>query len=321
MQKTLRLKKGILKTGILCLIGFLAMGTFSVAVSILTPSPNARLQPLYMAMFFGLFWGAWSCLAIWHLLSYCRERLSVTDEGVIQHGVILTQAIRFSEIENLTWKPTPPQVRLNAGATRLKIHLTNFDEADQLWLIRQLQQRIPNIVQEGWEVFCVKVAAPLCKSDTECLAPGQVAVTRKRWAYYFFPATLLFAALGIFLSLALGLHPMLIAPLPILALWALLHFSTPQKGLAVTRIHAEPGNSRFLLFLLFWGGVALAGSFVLFAVNPRFPPTIVWLTAGGILWFAVLIYKAIQVDRLRQKKEEDRIPLALNEWNKADLER
>ena len=112
---------------------------------------------------------------------------------------------------------------------------------------------------------------------------------------------------------------MLTAPLPILALWALLHFSTPQKGLAVTRIHAEPGNSRFLLFLLFWGGVALAGSFVLFAVNPRFPPTIVWLTAGGILWFAVLIYKAIQVDRLRQKKDEDRIPLALKEWSEIDV--
>ena len=75
MQKTLRLKKGVFTTGIWCLLGFLAMGTFSVAVSILAPSPNARLHPIYMAMFFGLFWGAWSCLAIWHLLAYWRERL------------------------------------------------------------------------------------------------------------------------------------------------------------------------------------------------------------------------------------------------------
>lgn len=119
------------------------------------------------------------------------------------------------------------------------------------------------------------------------------------------------------MSLTLGLRRMLIAPLPILALWALLHFSTPRNGLAVTRIHAEPGKSRFLLFLLFWGGVALAGSLVLFAVNPRFPPTIVWLTAGGILWFAVLMYKAIQLDRLRQRSDEDRIPVALTEWEKA----
>lgn len=293
------------------------MGTFSVAVSILAPSPNARLHPIYMAMFFGLFWGAWSCLAIWHLLAYWRERLSIADD-VIQRGVIRTQTILFDEIEKLIWKPSPPQVRLIAETTRAKIHLTNFAEADQLWLIRQLQQRIPNTVQEGWGLFCVKVAVPLCKNDTECLAPGQVAVTRKRWAWYFLPTTLLFAILGIVLSMTLGLHRMLSAPLPILALWALLHFSTPRKGLAVTRIHAEPGSSRFLLFLLFWGGVALAGSFVLFAVNPRFPPTFVWLTSGGILWFAVLIYKAIQVDRLRQRSDEDRIPMALTEWDKAD---
>lgn len=177
MQKTLRLKRETFTTGIWCLLGFMAMGTFSVAVSILAPSPNARLQPMYMAMFFGLFWGAWSCLAIWHLLSYRTERLSVTDENVIQRGVIRTQTIRFEKIEKLIWKPSPPQVRLIAETTRAKIHLTNFENADQLWLIRQLQRRIPNTVQEGWEIFCVKVAAPLCKHDTGCLAPGQVAVT------------------------------------------------------------------------------------------------------------------------------------------------
>lgn len=318
MRKTLRLKRGIFTTGILCLLGFLAMGTFSVATTMLAPPPKARLDPIYMAIFFGLFWGAWSCLAIWILLTYWRERLTVTDENVIQRGVIRTQVVGFDEIKSLIWKPSPPQVRLIAETTRVKIHLANFEPTDQLWSIRQLQQRIPESVQDGWEVFCAKAAVPLCRHETGRLAHGQVAVTRKRWAWYFLPATLLFAILGIVLSLTLGLHRLWIAPLPILVLWALLHFSTPRKGLAVTRIPAVPGNSRFLLFLLFWGGVALVGSFVLFAVNPRFPPTIAWLAIGGILWFVVLIYKAEQVDRLRQRNDEDRIPMALKEWAESD---
>ncbi|WP_146528298.1 hypothetical protein [Novipirellula artificiosorum] len=111
---------------------------------------------------------------------------------------------------------------------------------------------------------------------------------------------------------------MLIAPLPMLVLWALLHFSTPRKGLPVSRFDAQPENRRFLLFWLFWVCVGLAGSFILIAVNPKFPPTIVWLAAGGTIWFAVLMYKAVQLDRLRQQDDKKRIPEALTEWEEAD---
>lgn len=317
-QKTLRLKKELRNTGILCLLGFLAIGTFSVVASLVAPPPKAQLQPIHMATFFGLFWGAWSCLAIWILLAYRRERLTVNSESVIQRGVIRTQVIRFDEIDTLIWKPAPTQARLIAGTTKMKIHFTNFDKPDQLWLIRNLQQQVPTFVQENWEMFCVKAAVPLSKLDTSCLAPGHVAVTRKRWACYFIPATLLFAVVGIVLSLTLKLPRMLIAPFPILILWALLHFSTPSNGLAAPRIDVEPEGLRFLLFLLVWGGVGFAGGVILFALNPTFPPPSVWLAVGGTIWFSVLMFKAVQLDHLRQGTDKERISAALKQWSEVD---
>lgn len=318
MQKTFRLKEETLKTGILCLFGFLAMGTFSVVTTMLAPPPNARLAPIYMAMFFSLFWGAWSCLAIWILLAHWRERLTVNDETVIQRGVFRTRVIRFNEIDKLVWRPAQTQARLFAGTTRLKIHFVNSSKADQLSLIQHVQQRIPNAVQVNWEMFCTKVAVPLSMYEAGCLAPGQVTVTRKRWARYFIPATLLFAVLGVVASLTLQMHRMLIAPVPMLLLWALLHFSTPRKGLAASRIDAEPESGRFLLFLLVWAGGGFTGLLTLIFLDPKFPAKTVWLIIGGTIWFGLLITRAVQLDRLRQRNDRTRIPDALKEWSEAD---
>lgn len=313
MQKTFRLKEETLKTGIFCLLCFLAMGTFSVVCTTLVPPPKARLQPVHMAMVFGVFWGAISCLAIWILLAYWRERLTVNDETVIQRGVFRTRVIRFNEVDKLVWRPAPPQLQLIAETTKLKIHFVNFSMADQLSLIQHVQQRTPNAVQVNWEMFCTKVAVPLSMYEAGCLAPGQVTVTRKRWARYFIPATLLFAILGVAASLTLQMHRMLIAPLPMLLLWALLHFSTPRKGLAASRIDAKPESGRFLLFLLAWAGVAFALMLTLIFLDPKFPAKTVWLGIGGTIWFGVLILRAVQLDRLRQRNDRTRIPDALKE--------
>ena len=270
MQTTFRLKKETLKTGVFCLLCFLAMGTFSVVIATVAPPPKARLQPVHMAMFFGFFWGAWSCLSIWLLLSYWRERLIVSDDTVIQRGVFRTRGIRLNEIDRLVWRPAPPQLQVIAGTTRLKIHFVKFSKADQLSLIQHVQQRIPDAVQVNWEVFCTKVAVPLSRYEAGCLAPGQVTVTRERWARYFIPATLLFAILGVAASLTLQMHRMLIAPLPMLFLWALLHFSTPMKGLAASRIAGQPESGRFLKFLLVWAGVGFVGLLTLIFLTPNF---------------------------------------------------
>lgn len=317
MQKTIRLRNGIRTTGIVCLLFFLSIGIASVVGILLEPPPNARIDPIYLAVGIACFWSAMSSLAIWLLLAYWRGRVTVSDESVTQQGVLRTATIRFDEMERVTWKPAPSQIRLHTPTSRLKIELSNFELVDRLWLIRRMRD-IQKAAHEGWEMFCVKVAVPLHQSEIQegrSLDPDKVALTRKRWAWYFLPTTILFAIVGIVLSWMLHRPQMLAAPLPILGLWAYLHFSTPQRGLATPRISAEPGRSGFLKFLLIWCGLGLAGNFFLTALKLPLPQMIAWVVGCGLVWFSVLMYKAVQFDRQRERGLEDRIPAALAEWS------
>ena len=318
MQKTIRLRKGIRTTGIVCLLFFLSIGIASFVVGFfLEPPPNARINPIYVAIGFACFWSAMSSLAIWLLLTFWRGRVSLTDESVTQQGVLRTATIRFDEIERVTWKPAPSQIRLHTPTSRLKIDLSTIELADRLWLIRKMRD-VQKPAHDGWEMFCVKIAVPLQQSEIQegqSLDPDKVALTRKRWAWYFLPTTILFAIVGIVLSWMLHRPQMLAAPLPLLGLWAYLHFSTPQRGLATTRISAESGRSGFLMFLLIWCGIGLAANFFLAAMRLPPPQMIAWGVGGGLVWFSVLMYKAVQFDRQRERGSEDRIPAALAEWS------
>lgn len=317
MEKTIRLRKGIRKTGIVCLLLFLSIGVASVSSVLLSPPPNAPVDPIFLALGFAIFWGAWASAAMWSLLSYWRGQIIVTDEQVIQRGVLNTKIAGFNKIERVVWKTAPPQINLHTQSSRLKIALLDFAAEDRLWLVR-LSRGLSQVTHEGWDMFCVRVAVPLERKDRQKdqpVDPGKVSLTRRRWAYYFFPTSLVFAVVGVVLSLALQRPQLLAAPLPIVFLWAFMHFGTPRKGLSASRIRAESDTTSYLRFLLVWCVIAVVGSFLFAEWNLPKPEKVAVGIGGGVLWFAVLVYKAIQLDRKRQQEDEGRVAAALNEWS------
>lgn len=326
MERTFCLRKGLRTTAIVGLCFCPTMGVGSVWGIFMDPPANGGMRTFYLALLFGVVWGGMSCLSIWLLLAYLRERLTVADDRIVQRGVAKTKAASTDEIQILRWRAVGRQVRLCTPTTKMTIHLDNFEPHDRLWLVRHLQRIIPEDRQEGWGKFCYEIAVPLRKVETRHLEPPDptcLVLTRKRWAWYFVPTTVLFAVVGIVLSWKFQLHRSLIAPVAPLLLWAVMHFSTPREGMPTSRINAEPGRGRYLLFLLFWASIGMAATLVLTALKPPKPQVIAWIVGGGIIWFGVVFYQAIQFDRQQKQRRDEGIASALKEWaeEEASLEK
>jgi hypothetical protein len=80
-----------------------------------------------------------------------------------------------------------------------------------------------------------------------------VKVTRRRWQLYFLPATVVAAALGAIMTAVTGELRTLFAPVPVICLWLLVRFYTPQEGILARRFSSDPD----MLGLFCWGGLIL----------------------------------------------------------------
>ncbi len=260
-----------------------------------------------------------SSLAVWMLLAYGRERLTLSEDKIIQRGVLRTKAIHCQGVSRLRWQGVGGLIRIQSSTCRITIHLNNFKPEDRLWIISQLQSRIDETLQQDWGTFCVKIAVPLQRNETvnelgDNDNRNTITLKRTRWALYFIPATLACTVLGIFLSVKFGLDRSLAAPIMPLLLWIFMHFSTPKRGITTTRVSSVPGTSHYLWFLFVWGGIGLVGCAVFATLNLPLQQTIGLGVIIGVIWFAVLIWKSIQVDRQRHQHDESRASHAIEEW-------
>lgn len=150
----LRLLKGVLVTGIVCSIEFALIGSVSVyaaAFNIGGSFPN----PLEMAIFFGLFWGAFFALSLWVIAAALREELTVTADALTQREVTRTRTIRWEDVEQLTWRSWPRggSVVIRGNDAVFKIYLSNFLRDEQAELVARLRTKIPEQKQQGWQSF------------------------------------------------------------------------------------------------------------------------------------------------------------------------
>jgi hypothetical protein len=107
----------------------------------------------------------------------------------------------------------------------------------------------------------------LMSDKTEMRAPEKpddanavIALTRKRWDWYFLAATAVAAVLGFAFWFVLEDLSPLMWPLSVVALWLFLRFQTPVGGMPARRISATPGARQLLAWLALMG-VLFAGVF------------------------------------------------------------
>lgn len=321
-EEVFRLRKRYRNIGVVCLLFFVLVGTASAYGFWSEVPPNRRIYAIYFVVLLLSFWGFWAGLSLWVLLAYWRESLKIRNGQMIQQGVIGKKRIGLADITNVRWSiGKSGRITLRTLTEKLRIYLDNFESTERLWLIRFLRNSLPEAVQQDWELFCYKIAIPLREHGVQGNrppGPDEVLFTRSRLDWYFIPAILLSAVIGSVYYWKLQQPRMLVAPLMPALPWVILRFGTPRQGLVSKRISAEPGQTRFLLFLLWWLGIAIAGFLLLRLWNPPMPHALVLGIIGSILWFGGLLFRVHPVARERRQRDREAAKVAIQQWNEGE---
>jgi hypothetical protein len=180
---------------------------------------------------------------------------------------------------------------------------------------------VPEVLQDGWELFCHKIALPLRDKRKPSHADpgtGNVRITRRRWDWYFAPLVVLFTVIGVVLYWCLEMPEMLALPVMVVVFWLTIRFATPRSGIVAERITSRPEVVGHLVFMACWLGVAVAGR-VLFGIwSPPMPAAAIIGATALVLWFAVLVWRCFQVDRVRRKRDETNAAASIRRWNEEE---
>jgi len=153
-QLQLRVRKSFLIWGVLCAIFFIAFGTWSVFAAALNIDDSFP-HPFSMAVFAGVFWGAWFILSLYMIAAYYREKLTVTSRSITHQGVLRTRTTAISDITSAKWRAwtNGGSIVIRYPNSRIKIHFDKFlmDEREQL--ITGLRELLPEDCQYNWDVF------------------------------------------------------------------------------------------------------------------------------------------------------------------------
>ncbi|QDT43708.1 hypothetical protein Pan241w_38100 [Gimesia alba] len=315
VSRTFRPRKHYRNQGIGFLLFFVTVGIASVYAMWVDTPPDRRM---YLMVFVGLFWSFWAGGSLWMLLAYKYESLTIREETVIQQGVLFSKELDLSRIKQVRWKLIQGGgITLLSLTDKMKIYLDNFEREERLWLIHYFQHRLSESVQEGWELFCHRIAVPLQEYNPDVVqtpAPDEVLLTRKRWDWYLIPTILIFTVGATLATWKFQLPNLLVGPVIPLVLWLMLRYSTPKRGMVSKRISSQTYLKSMLIFEAWWLSVGLIG-YGLFQLIVLPAP---WnLVAGYSLagaWFLGLLWKAHRVDCLKNKQDQTDVKLSLQKW-------
>jgi phage shock protein PspC (stress-responsive transcriptional regulator) len=97
-------------------------------------------RPKLAALIFGVFWLAFTCLAIWMLLAYYRSRLFVGANSLRQIGVLRDRQVRFSQVEQLKWRRFPQGGSVRMGGDLQYLAICGINAAVVAYLVRQARR-------------------------------------------------------------------------------------------------------------------------------------------------------------------------------------
>ncbi len=149
----LRVRKSYLILGVVCAIGFAAIGTWSVVVAA-SNIDGSFPHPIPMAVFSGIFWGAWFLLSLYIIAASRREKLTVTSHSITQEGVFRSRTTAMSDVTSVKWRTWPVGgIVIRYPHSRIKIHFDNFLTNERKELISRLRELISEDCQDNWDVF------------------------------------------------------------------------------------------------------------------------------------------------------------------------
>lgn len=276
MNETFRLRKSVKYQAMAFTAFFLAamLGYISIFY-IKEPAKHGFKGPQSIAFvgWMGIaVFGTMTLASIYMWAAYYVERLTINGTTLSIRSIFQNRQFDISEIQFLKWRIHPfggsILFRTQGSKTRLDLH--GFSKDDRLRIIRALHNLVPSHVQEGWPLFCHKVALPLRDGKPSIVRADPSAeyftITRKRYDRMLFVGLPLSVALAVVLWVSLNLWQFTALPFLVIVAWFLLRFDVPAEGRPQVRLASTLqgrgqiiGWSAVVLSQLLMIGLALAG--------------------------------------------------------------
>ncbi|HEY2414469.1 MAG TPA: hypothetical protein VGI40_19645 [Pirellulaceae bacterium] len=150
--KTYRIPRQFLFLGVFCTSEFAAFGVASTIAAYWNLDGSFK-HPTRDAITFAVVWSSFSLLGVWLIVFYFRYRLRVSDEEIVQTGVLFTRAIKLAQVTAVKWRIIWRDVVLQAGNSRLRIGLEDVSADDREEFIAFLRRRFDASVHQAWPLF------------------------------------------------------------------------------------------------------------------------------------------------------------------------
>ena len=301
MDVTFRLRRSHRDQGIWCLSLFLAWAGLGLFVTLRTPdAPDPLALAALMAGVPLLMAGG----AIVMLAAYWREELKIRNERLTFRGIVRRKDIDLRDVTDARWQTSGSSLALRADSVRHTIHFANYNDDESVWIVHHMRSVLRPEIQSGWNLFAVKSA--FLKPKTARLKPGpdEIVIHRDRWNWFFAPSFVLMVPVAIVSWRATGNLVCLLALLFPIGMWAWIRALTPTEGTVYKKVVSSehPEVNRFLLFLLLWGIVAVAGVFAHEHYRPGKTQLDAFQIVGAAVWAGVLLVEAgLAVSRQRRR--------------------
>ncbi len=323
MNQTFRLRKAVKYQGMAFTAFFLAAVAGYISIFYLKEPAKHGFEDPNSVAFVGwmgiVVFGTMTLASIYMWAAYYVERLTINGTTLSIRSIFQQRQFDISELQCTKWRihPLSGSILFRVLGSKTRLDLQGFSKDDRLQIIRALHDTMPSHVQEGWPLFCHKVALPLRDGKPSIVRAEPSAeyftITRKRYDRMLIVGLPLSVALAVVLWVSLNLWQFIALPFLIIAAWLLFRFDVPSGGKPEVRLtstlHGRGqliGMSAVVLSQLLMVGQALGG--VKKSIACGIACVILLLAFPPMLF---LIYKG---DRQRRIADERAAELAPLEW-------
>jgi hypothetical protein len=263
--------------------------------------------------------GSMLLISIYIWAAYYVEQITIAGTMIRIRSMFQRQELDVTELQCLKWRGDSigGSILFRVLGAKARVDLYGYDKDDRLRIIRALRDMVPPDVQEGWPMFCHKVALPLRDGEPSILraepSAELVMITRKRYDRALAVALPVSVAIAVALSMWLGFWHFLVLPFFVIAGWLLLRFSVPVAGYSELPLTSTfRGPTQLIGLGAAFGSMLLAAALRLAGVESSVAcgiGCVVMLVA-----FPPCLYSLYRSDKERQRAHEQSAKSAPSEW-------
>lgn len=167
MNETFRLAKKVKYQGMACTACFLAAVLGYSTIFFLEEPAKHGFKGEDSVAFVGWMgiavFGTMLLVSIYIWAAYYVERFTINGTTLSVRSMFQNRRFDACDIQSLRWRVYPKggSIRFRILGCNARLDFDGYENHDRLQIIRALRELVPSEMQEGWPIFCHKVALPL----------------------------------------------------------------------------------------------------------------------------------------------------------------